>query len=206
MLDIRIISQLAMIITITALKGGVGKTTTSIHLAAYLQENAPTLLIDADRNRSALVWSREDKLPFTVASQAGATAIIGKYTHIITDTQARPEKDELQDLVASSDLLIVPTTPNHLDIDTTIKSVELLESLGAKYKVLLTQVDSRTKTGRNAKQILDEAKVPMFKTDIPLLVAFERSSSRGVIIRDYSDPRAQFGWIKYQAVGKEILG
>jgi chromosome partitioning protein len=195
-----------MIITITALKGGVGKTTTSIHLAAYLQENAPTLLIDADRNRSALVWSREDKLPFTVASQAGATAIIGKYTHIITDTQARPEKDELQDLVASSDLLIVPTTPNHLDIDTTIKSVELLESLGAKYKVLLTQVDSRTKTGRNAKQILEEAKVPMFKTDIPLLVAFERSSSRGVIIRDYSDPRAQFGWTKYQAVGKEILG
>jgi chromosome partitioning protein len=195
-----------MIITITALKGGVGKTTTSIHLAAYLQENAPTLLIDADRNRSALVWSREDKLPFTVASQAGATAIIGKYTHIITDTQARPEKDELQDLVASSDLLIVPTTPNHLDIDTTIKSVELLESLGAKYKVLLTQVDSRTKTGRNAKQILEEAKVPMFKTDIPLLVAFERSSSRGVIIRDYSDPRAQFGWTKYQAVGQEILG
>ena len=195
-----------MIITITALKGGVGKTTTSIHIAAYLQENAPTLLIDADRNRSALVWSREDKLPFTVASQAGATAIIGKYTHIITDTQARPEKEELQDLVASSDLLIIPTTANHLDIDTTIKTVELLETLGAKYKVLLTQVDSRTKTGRNARQMLEEAKMPLFKEDIPLLVAFERSSSRGVIIRDCNDPRAQFGWSKYQSVGKEILG
>jgi chromosome partitioning protein len=195
-----------MIITITALKGGVGKTTTSIHIAAYLQEKAPTLLIDADRNRSALVWSREDKLSFTVASQAGATAIISKYTHIITDTQARPEQDELKDLVASSDLLIVPTTPNHLDIDTTIKTTELLETWGAKYKVLLTQVDSRTKTGREAKILLEEAKVPLFKTEIPLLVAFERSSSRGIIIKDCSDPRAQFGWSKYQAVGKEILG
>ena len=195
-----------MIITITALKGGVGKTTTSIHLAAYLHENAPTLLIDADRNRSALVWSREDKLPFVVASQAGATAIISKYTHIITDTQARPEQDELKDLVASSDLLIVPTTPNHLDIDTTIKTTELLETWGAKYKVLLTQVDSRTKTGRAAKTILEEAKVPLFKTEIPLLVAFERASSRGIIIRDCIDPRAQFGWSKYQAIGKEILG
>ncbi len=195
-----------MIITITALKGGVGKTTTSIHLAACLQENAPTLLIDADRNRSALVWSREDKLPFTVSSQAGATAVIGKYTHIITDTQARPEQDELKDLVASSDLLIIPTTPNHLDIDTTIKSVELLEGWGAKYRVLLTQVDSRTKTGRNARAILEEAKMPLFSADIPLLVAFERSSSRGVIIRDYNDPRAQFGWGKYQSVAKEVLG
>jgi len=195
-----------MIITITALKGGVGKTTTSVHIAAYLQEHAPTLLIDADRNRSALVWSREDKLPFVVASQAGATAIISKYTHIITDTQARPEQDELKDLVASSDLLIVPTTPNHLDIDTTIKTTELLEAWGAKYKVLLTQVDSRTKTGRAAKSILEEAKVPLFRTEIPLLVAFERASSRGIIIRDCIDPRAQFGWSKYQAIGKEILG
>jgi chromosome partitioning protein len=194
-----------MIITITALKGGVGKTTTSIHIAAYLHEKAPTLLIDADRNRSALVWSREDKLPFTVASQAGATAIISRYTHIITDTQARPEQEELQDLVASSDLLIIPTTPNHLDIDTTIKTTELLEKWGAKYKVLLTQVDSRTRTGRAARGILEEAKLPLFQSDIPLLVAFERSSSKGVIVRDCIDPRAQFGWSKYQAVGKEIL-
>jgi chromosome partitioning protein len=194
-----------MIITITALKGGVGKTTTSIHLAAYLQENAPTLLIDADRNRSALVWSREDKLTFTVASQAGATAIISKYTHIITDTQARPEQDELKDLVAGSDLLIVPTTPNHLDIDTTIKTTELLETWGAKYKILLTQVDSRTKTGREARAILEEAKLPLFKAEIPLLVAFERSSSRGVVVRDYLDPRAQLGWAKYQSVGQEVL-
>ncbi len=194
-----------MIITITALKGGVGKTTTSIHIAAYLHEKAPTLLIDADRNRSALVWSREDKLPFTVASQAGATAIISRYTHIITDTQARPEQEELQDLVASSDLLIIPTTPNHLDIDTTIKTTELLEKWGAKYKVLLTQVDSRTRTGRAARGILEEAKLPLFQSDIPLLVAFERSSCKGVIVKDCIDPRAQFGWSKYQAVGKEIL-
>jgi chromosome partitioning protein len=194
-----------MIITITALKGGVGKTTTSIHLAAYLHENAPTLLIDADRNRSALVWSREDKLPFVVASQAGATAIIGKYTHIITDTQARPEQDELKDLVASSDLLIIPTTPNHLDIDATLKTTELLEAWGAKYKILLTQVDSRTKTGRAARSVLEEAKLPLFSVDIPLLVAFERSSSRGVVIRDYIDARAQLGWSRYQSVGKEVL-
>jgi chromosome partitioning protein len=195
-----------MIITITALKGGVGKTTTAIHLSAFLQGNAPTLLVDADKNRSALVWSREEKLPFAVASQAGAMAIAKNYTHIVTDTQARPEPEELEDLIASSDLLVVPTTPNHLDIDITIKSKSIFDKLDAKFKVLLTQVDSRTKNGREARAILEEADVPLFTTEIPRLIVFERASSRGVIVKHYADPRSAFAWSRYQALGEEIMG
>jgi chromosome partitioning protein len=194
-----------MIITITALKGGVGKTTTAIHLAAYLQTNAPTLLVDADKNRSALVWSREDKLSFTVASQAAATAIIQKYQHIVVDTQARPEPEELKDLTTSSDLIILPTTPNHLDLDATLKAAELLNSWNANYRVLLTQVDPRTRNGRSGRDFIEENKLPLFKTDIARLVAFERAPSRGVTIQNYSDPRAQLGWQQYVAIGKEIL-
>ena len=193
-----------MIVAITALKGGVGKTTTAVHLAAYFQTLAPTLLIDADKNRSALVWSKEDKLPFYVASQAGAPGLIKKFTHIIIDTQARPEPEELEDLAAGSDMLILPTTPNHLDLDTTVKAVELLKTLDAQYKVLLTKVDSRTKNGRDAKKFLEEAQLPLFKAEIPLLVAFQRSPGRGVIIKDFPDPRSYIGWNKYKEVGKEI--
>ena len=57
-----------MIITVTSYKGGVGKTTTAIHLAAYLQRLAPTLLVDNDPNRSAIGWAArsENVLPFRV--------------------------------------------------------------------------------------------------------------------------------------------
>ncbi len=194
-----------MIIAITALKGGVGKTTTAVHLAAFLQGKAPTLLIDADKNRSALVWSKDDKLPFYVASQAGSTSLVKKVTHIVIDTQARPELEELGDLAKGSDLLILPTTPNHLDLDSTLKAVELLEPLKANYKVLLTQVDSRTKNGRDARRFLEEAKLPLFKVDIPLLVAFQRAPSRGVTVKDFPDSRSYIGWNKYKEVGKEVL-
>lgn len=194
-----------MIIAITALKGGVGKTTTAVHLAAFLQGKAPTLLIDADKNRSALVWSKDDKLPFYVASQAGSTSLIRKVTHIVIDTQARPEPEELEELAKGSDLLILPTTPNHLDLDSTMKAVELLEPLEANYKVLLTQVDSRTKNGRDARKFLEEAKLPLFKVDIPLLVAFQRAPSRGVTVKDFPDSRSYIGWNKYKEVGKEVL-
>ncbi|MEM7594443.1 MAG: ParA family protein [Cyanobacteria bacterium P01_A01_bin.83] len=196
-----------MIIAITALKGGVGKTTTAVHLAAYFQTLAPTLLIDADKNRSALVWSKEDQLPFYVASQAGAPGLIKKFTHIIIDTQARPEPEELEDLAAGSDMLILPTTPNHLDLDTTVKAVELLRNLNAaaNYKVLLTKVDSRTKNAKDAQEFLKDAQLPLFKTEIPLLVAFQRSPSRGVVVKDYPDRRAKIGWYRYMEVGKEIM-
>src|SRR5258706_7491014 len=58
-----------MIITIASFKGGVAKTTTAVHLAAYLQDRSPTLLIDGDPNRSATGWSRRGQLPFKVVDE-----------------------------------------------------------------------------------------------------------------------------------------
>jgi chromosome partitioning protein len=58
-----------MIITIASFKGGVSKTTTAVHLAAYLQQRSPRLLIDGDSNRSATGWARRGQLPFKVVNE-----------------------------------------------------------------------------------------------------------------------------------------
>src|SRR5271165_3338618 len=91
-----------MIITITSYKGGVGKTTTAIHLAAYLQRLAPTLLVDGDAIRTATKWRQRgaDKgLPFKVVTHAQMVSHIRDYQHIVIDTEGNPSDDDFKDLV-----------------------------------------------------------------------------------------------------------
>ena len=59
-----------MITTVASFKGGVGKSTTAVHLAAYLHLRGPTLLIDGDPNRSVTGWSKRGASPSRSSTNA----------------------------------------------------------------------------------------------------------------------------------------
>jgi chromosome partitioning protein len=118
-----------MIVTVASFKGGVGKTTTAIHLAAFLQGHAETLLIDADPNCSALTWASRGQLPFQVVNQWQARAALRPYGHVVIDTQARPTPaNDLALLVNTCDLLVIPTTPDILALDALVLTINCLRN------------------------------------------------------------------------------
>jgi chromosome partitioning protein len=120
-----------MIVTVASFKGGQAKTTSAVHLAAYLQEDKPTLLVDGDPNRSATGWARRKGLPFKVVDERQAARYAREYEHIVIDTQARPTQEDLQALADGCDMLIIPVTPDALSLDALFLIVEALEHLGS---------------------------------------------------------------------------
>lgn len=196
-----------MIITVASFKGGVGKTTTAIHLAAFLQGQAETLLVDADPNRSALNWAERGELPFQVMDEWEAGQSLNPQGNVVIDTQARPTSADLSALVKTCDLLVLPTTPDILALDALVLTVECLKKIGAQhYRILITAIPPKpSKAGQEVKELLLEANLPVFRQGIRRFAAFKKAALQGIPVYSVKDPRAEAGWQDYEKVGQEVL-
>jgi chromosome partitioning protein len=178
-----------------------------VHLAAFFQEDKPTLLIDGDPNRSATGWAKRKGLPFRVIDERQAARFARQYEHIIIDTQARPTQEDLHALAEGCDMLVIPVTPDALSLDALFLILDALEDIGSRrFRVLLTIVPPRpSRDGEEARAKLEEVGVPVLKTSIRRFVAFQKAALQGVPVYQVNDPNAQEGWEEYQQVGRELL-
>ena len=195
-----------MIITVASFKGGVGKSTTAFHLAAYFSLSAPTLLVDGDANRSATDWGTRGQVPFKVVDEKQAVKHARSYEHIIIDTPARPDGDELKTIATGCDLLVLPTSPDALALGATLKMVDALHDLDTEYRILLTIVPPKpNKAGIEARAAISSADLPIFKSSIRRLAVFQKAALEGVPVSAVKDSYSAIAMQCYVDVAKEII-
>jgi chromosome partitioning protein len=200
-----------MIITIAQHKGGVGKTTTAVHIASYLNLKAPTVLIDHDPKRNAIAWVMRggDKMGLKAAPGTQGVMLASKYEYMVNDTKAREDGGDLADLAEGCDLLIIPVEPGTMEYETTLEFVETLRKRGVdptRYRVLITKVPPhQARDGDMLYEALTANNIPVFKNRIRLLKAFRKAVESGLPVYAVKYPLAEEAWNDYQRVCEEIL-
>lgn len=196
-----------MILGILSFKGGQAKTTSAVHIAAFLSKRASTVLIDSDLNRSALTWAGRGELPFAVVDEQQTARAARQYENIVIDTKARPLSGDIKSLEKNCDLLILPVTPDALSIDALKLTLEALGQIDkAKYRILLTICPPfPSHDADDARRLLTQAGLPLFEGQIRRAVAFQRAGLAGTTVDQVADSRAEECSADYEAIGKEIL-
>jgi chromosome partitioning protein len=189
-----------MIYAVVNTKGGVGKTTTAVHLATMLAGLGNTLLIDGDPQASAASWAAwrrdnpvYDPSPTTTCLAGKAILSEGKqlaagFAHVVVDAGGR-DSIGLRSALLLAQKAIIPIGASNLDaaaLTDLMTVVELARDYNPELdvRVLLTRVDPRTKDAAEMLSFLQEQNLTVLPTKVCERVAFRRAIGEGAIVQE----------------------
>lgn len=181
-----------MILSLLNQKGGVGKTTLAIHLAAALaRRGGRILLIDADPQGSALDWaaSRTTEPLFPVVGLPKPTlhrdlaTLAAGYDHVVIDGPPRVY-EVARSAIMASDLVLIPVQPSPYDVWAAKEIVDLIHEAQVykpelKAAFAINRKITNTAIGRDVTAALTEYALPVLQAHICQRVSFAESAAQG---------------------------
>jgi chromosome partitioning protein len=200
--------SLNSIIALASLKGGVGKTTIGLNIAAALAAHGKTVLVDSDPQATACAWAEAGKLPMAVkplpltddtptgrrAWLAGVVGLKADAAFTVIDLQPSLGAATAASLLIA-DLVVVPVTPSGLDIRATNSTMAALRDARKSRKsdkpaclMIPSRVDRRSASGKEIEAVLSDFGEPVGPAIIQR-AAMSDAFSAGLSIMDYA-PRS----------------
>ena len=184
------------VITIAAAKGGVGKTTLTLNLAAAAEAagHGPTAMIDMDPQGSlSHLYNRRRReggpvilaCPDGRLAEALAAAARSGIRLVVIDTP--PAFLELtRACVAVADLVVVPARPSPLDLEAVGPTIDIAEGAAKPLVLVLNAAKPRTRLKTDAARVLAQhGKVA--PNDLVDRISYSEAMIEGLSVVEY-DP------------------
>jgi len=187
-----------MIISFVNQKGGVGKTTSAINVAASLKRrNYDVVFIDADPQGSASYWHAvENNNAFEILhrpqplSKSDIEELSQNHDFLVID--APPAIGDItKSILAITDLSIIPLSPSSLDIWSCKGTLEIIDEARVEnpdldVKLLINRKIPGTRVGREARDSLSIFNMDLLDTELCQRVAYIDAMTSGVSVMQYA--------------------
>jgi chromosome partitioning protein len=198
-------------IAIISQKGGAGKTTLALHLAAAAQEaGRVALVVDTDPQATASQWAawRQDAPPEVIDSPpprlaAKVSAAAGQGAELIVIDTPPHADSAARAAVEVADLVLIPCRPSAFDlaaIQTTAKLVQLLKK--PAFVVFTAGSPNAPRVYAEASELVAGYGTPACPVIVPDRAAYRHASAEGRTVmetepqgRAAEDVRALYMWM-----------
>lgn len=208
-------TALGRVVALVSPKGGVGKSTLAINLAAlWHSEGQRVLLVDADPQGTSLTWAttaeeHERQVPSCIGAgdnlRTALESLIGQHDVTIIDTPGRNGR-RVRAALMLSDMVLLPVGPSPADVwalgdalETIAEAKELRPELEAW---IVVNRSVRTRVGQAAVQGLTEAGVSVAPVTIGNRTVFPEAMASGHAVISYAggsiaavETRRLGGWV-----------